>query len=719
MGKATGGGKATHTGTDYQNRSAAWIAVLILAERDSAMPLGLPAGVTLESIQCETEQPVDDTLVNTSVSGHLFFQSKHTIDLETKEGSEFASVVDQFVRQYLHARNSAPGVLPLGRMLDPDRDRFVLATSSKSSAALRVDLSAILRRLRELNPHRKGGTVESIAMSDAERHAFRVVRDHLTRSWLTETGTVPTDGEVCFVLELVHVLVLDLDPDETHDREARTILRTSILKDPSRADAAWGTLISTCALCAKGRSGIDRSGLQKVLIDATYDLNAPRSYRADIDRLSRHSQDTFARFDNLATIDVGRSKVKIDRPCTAALTAVAQDTSLVVVGEPGAGKSISLHEATAALKRNGRDIVYLAADSLASESLGELRAELNLDHDLVDVLAYWPGAATGILVIDALDAARSDGSSKTLRDLIGATFRTAERWRVVASIREFDLRYSAELQRLFRGSPVDGFAHPQFRTVSHLLVPRLDEGELVQVRTQAPDLGALLDSTQEKLHDLLRVAFNLRLMGELLGQGVPTAELTPIRTQLELLDRYWLHRVVRDDRFGDSREAVLRLASESMVAARSLRASRNTIARDPAAGGPLGEVLSCGVLVEWQSPGRVRPDREFLAYSHHVLHDYAIARLLFRGNGDELIRRLGGVPDLAMSIRPSLVMHYQYLWALDADHRELWEVSKRVQLAPDIPEIARTVGPVVAAGLFEAVEDCDPIIDDLEVSRGS
>jgi hypothetical protein len=158
MGMATGGGKATHAGTDYQNRSAAWIAVLILAERDSALPLGLPAGVTLESIGCETEQPVDDSLVDTSVSGHLFFQSKHTIDLETKEGSEFASVVDQFVRQYLHARISAPGVLPLGGTLDPDRDRLMLATSSKSSAPLRVDLSTILRRLRELSPHRKGGS---------------------------------------------------------------------------------------------------------------------------------------------------------------------------------------------------------------------------------------------------------------------------------------------------------------------------------------------------------------------------------------------------------------------------------------------------------------------------------------------------------------------------------------------------------------------------------
>ena len=32
----TGGGAATHSGTDYQNRCSAWFAVLILAEREAS-----------------------------------------------------------------------------------------------------------------------------------------------------------------------------------------------------------------------------------------------------------------------------------------------------------------------------------------------------------------------------------------------------------------------------------------------------------------------------------------------------------------------------------------------------------------------------------------------------------------------------------------------------------------------------------------------------------
>jgi hypothetical protein len=200
-------------------------------------------------------------------------------------------------------------------------------------------------------------------------------------------------------------------------------------------------------------------------------------------------------------------------------------------------------------------------------------------------------------------------------------------------------------------------------------------------------------------------------MGELVGAGVPMGELTPIRTQLELLDRYWVRRVIREDHLGDAREAVLRTVSEAMVEGRSLRSSRVIAARDASASAPLSDVLSHGVLVEWQSPGRRMPNREFLAYSHHVLHDYAIARLLLRGEPSELIGRLGRAPDIAMSIRPSLVMHYQYLWALDVDHQEFWEVVRAVQLASSIPEIAKTVGPVIAVELLQSVGDCALLID--------
>ncbi len=100
-------------------------------------------------------------------------------------------------------------------------------------------------------------------------------------------------------------------------------------------------------------------------------------------------------------------------------------------------------------------------------------------------------------------------------------------------------------------------------------VPRLTDDELMQIPSQSPALQALLERATPVLRELLRVPFNLRLMAALLGFGLRLDDLTPIRTQLELLDRYWQHRVVRDDGFRDEREGVLSRACEAMISTQS------------------------------------------------------------------------------------------------------------------------------------------------------
>src|SRR5436309_3194349 len=96
----TGGGTATHSGTNYQNRDAAWIAVQILAETAATPPWGLAANSTLDFLRCETLEPVGDVLAGISSSGHAFLQAKHNVELGATDDSDFASVIDQFVRQF-------------------------------------------------------------------------------------------------------------------------------------------------------------------------------------------------------------------------------------------------------------------------------------------------------------------------------------------------------------------------------------------------------------------------------------------------------------------------------------------------------------------------------------------------------------------------------------------------------------------------------------------
>jgi hypothetical protein len=166
------------------------------------------------------------------------------------------------------------------------------------------------------------------------------------------------------------------------------------------------------------------------------------------------------------------------------------------VGEPGAGKSGALAHFVEGLKTRGFDFVVLAVDRLDAATEVQLQGELHLQHALDEVLENWPGREPAFLVIDALDAARGGPAAKTIRDLIGRISSRKNRWRVVASIRKFDLRYSEELRDLFavKGTAT---AEPEYRDdrfsmVSHANVRPLSEKELADVRTQSPALGALM-----------------------------------------------------------------------------------------------------------------------------------------------------------------------------------------------------------------------------------
>ena len=527
----------------------------------------------------------------------------------------------------------------------------------------------------------------------------------------------PSDEELRQLLSLIDVQVLDVEDGGPDERETKNLLRHAILHNPDQADQAWSTLVELCARYAANRSGADRIVLQQALLNAGFDLRAPRSYEEDIRKLQNHSRQTLEALAHLAYIQVDSTRVKIRRACTEALKHAAEEQSLLVVGEPGAGKSGALHDFVASLKEAGRDYIFLAVDRLAAQSLGELREELRLEHEFLDVLKNWPGQQPAFLVIDALDAARGDATGQMIRHIIRQVVEPKGRWRVVASIRKFDLRYGVEFQQLFAGTPPTEWIDPEFQQVRHLNVPRLSDAELDQVGSQSPQLLELINEAPAEFRELLRVPFNLRLLAELLSSGVSVHQLMPITTQTELLDRYWRYRVLRSDGWGDAREAILREVCEEMLRRRTLRVDRSIVSR-PETSPLLADLLSTQILIEWQPSPEAQPERYTLAFSHHVLFDYAVARLLFRGDAEKVVRRLTEDPDLVLVVRPSLVFHFRHLWNSDPNRRAFWDLSFRMIRANGVPQIGKIIGPTVTAELARTMADLEHLCIALEADDG-
>lgn len=717
------GGAAMGAGGNYQARVAALLGAYALAELDADPPLGLTSPI--EAIACETADPVDDIAARTT-SGHTAgIQAKRTVSLNRRRSAPdgaltpLASAIDQFVRQYHLVRARARA--GEGAELDAAHDRLVLAVGPASPSTIRQALAGVLDHVRILP---SGEPLLSPVLNRQEREAAEALLEHARASWEDVTGSRPSDIDLHEFLRLVRVETMTVENGQADEAAALTLLRRSVLEDPDDARHAWGVLVEIGSRLIATRSSIAVPQLRSALAERGIRLRGARSYREDVGRLRRHTAAVMARLADYATVPIGAERVRIERPYGPALRNAAEAGSVLVVGEPGIGKSGVVHGLAQGLLEEGRDVVVLTAQDPPFSSLPQLRDALRLEHDMADVLANWPGRGAGFMFIDALDAARTDSSAQALRRLIDRVHQTTGRWHVVASVREYDARYGRDLQRLFRGAPPVGpcptMPDPAFSQVRHLVVGELSDSEVEQLAATAPRLHALATTAPPALARLFRTPFNLRLAGELIDGGTAPDAIRDVQSQLELLDLYWSERVLAggESREAHAREAVLTKAVREMVQGRSLRAATRAVANDPAASAPLADLLSARVLTEWRPASDRLPDRYALTFAHHVLFDYAVMRLLLSRDSARLANLLASDPEFVLLARPSLVMYFHERWTVNpnGDHPEFWGSVLAVAENSEIPEIGKLLGPSIAADLMRSLTDLEPLIHGLDSS---
>jgi hypothetical protein len=406
-------------------------------------------------------------------------------------------------------------------------------------------------------------------------------------------------------------------------------------------------------------------------------VGARRSLAADIQRLTELTDESLAVMAAHASLPAPEGAATLPRAAEHDLAGAGGN--LVITGPPGAGKTALVHHLALTLRQRGEDVVVLAAEGLPSRA-GQARVELGLDNDLAAVLVGWPGPAPATLVLDGLDALRGEDGGRWLRDLTDALAST--RWRAVASMRQFDLHHSPDWQARFAGTPASAAPErrdPQLAGVRHVIVDDLTDDELAALPGASPRLAELLAEANPQLGELLRNPYNLSLAAELLAAGHSLPSLAHVHSQLELLRRYWRHRVA-DASQGLERSHVLARLCEAMVARRRLRADATAVL-DPAVLDIVTALLRDGVLRE--APRRLQASGGTLVlFAHHVLFDFAVAALLLADeDGEELTRlveRLDADPGFVMLARPSVDLHLADVWHAEADRAAFWRLALRL-----------------------------------------
>ena len=224
-------------------------------------------------------------------------------------------------------------------------------------------------------------------------------------------------------------------------------------------------------------------------------------------------------------------------PLESQIWELSRSNSVLITGSPGSGKSWTIAQFVRRCKAERRPCLPLIAEDFSVESLEQLRIALNFKTDVlsfVSSLSHEP-----VVVIDGLDALRSEPSQHTFRELIRQISQRAPQCTIVASIRTFDLRQSEELKTLFFSEA----AAASGRGFQQVTVPPLTDADLHQAISQAPVLQSLLTHAEGEFRNLLRNPFNLHLALQLLESGMTSNELSDLHTQVQLLTRYWDSRI--------------------------------------------------------------------------------------------------------------------------------------------------------------------------------
>ncbi|MDQ0563237.1 hypothetical protein QO004_005046 [Rhizobium mesoamericanum] len=667
-------GRGTAAGVVFQAEVGAYAAALILGERPiSRLSTGLPGNPI--KVNFETPTAVDDVVVRTNV-GEIYVQAKRAISLSAKADSELASVADQFVRQF------RAGVIDsrVRRDLEPARDRLLLVVEEGTGDPIAIHLKEVFDRYR---------TGAATALPTNRQTALETFLAHVDTAWLSAAGTAITDAERTALLRVCAVASITDASRQLAEEALRDVLET-----PGSETAAMDLLVTWAANSSAEGTGGDTAAI-RLALSATVSFAAPPSYRNDVEKLLGYSAATMLRLERFASLATPEGLVTIPRPITAAIALAAASASLAITGEPGGGKSAVMYETAKQLPAGSA--IVLAVEASAT-SLDALRGEIGLQHPLIEVLANLPGPRPSYLFLDALDAVRGGAAEATYRKLAEAV-SALPGWRVVASVRTFDLRLGREWQRVFRGNPPDAnYVHAGFPTVRHMHVGVLNAAEIMHVTGHSPSIATAIAASGSRLAALSTNPFNLALLGDLLTDGVTAAALSSVGTRGELLARYWNERITG---LGTPATVTLRSLVDLMVQARSVDLPVTSVPI-PAAS-TVDDLQHVGVLTEERS--------HRLAFRHHVLFDYAVARLLLMPDWNAARSYVGRASGAGLLISPSVAYWIEDLkTAIPPD--EFWKYA--VSLIGD-----DTVDPIIkiefARLVVESVKEGDDLGALLEV----
>jgi hypothetical protein len=377
----------------------------------------------------------------------------------------------------------------------------------------------------------------------------------------------------------------------------------------------------------------------------------------------------------------------------------------LILGSPGSGKSYSLDKLRNSLLEAGIPALLIPVDRLGSATPADIKSHIGIDTTLSEKLKleYNNTQKPAVLILDGFDAARNLAIQDNLVNLIKDLMSTLKgSWNILVSVRSFDAKKSRDLLKLFpRLSNADSQYTLDGVGCENFLIPQLTDEEVLSVKNDISGLEKLYSVSSEDFKEILRNPFNLWLLKKISEKNKTLDGIDKIGSEVQLLDKFWNY-YISSTTDSESKEAILTSLTKEMVTGYSLSVRKDkhyqaTIENS------WKSLFSDEIIVSSELTG------QRVAFTHNILFDYAVSRLVIDEDINEVVRFLTAEPGRALFLRPSLTYYYARLWSYERN--KFWE-SFSTLLKSDNQNLrifARLVPASVAVKLLTTAEDLDDL----------